>query len=379
MQKAFLTFNKKIKTVYTRLNSSNVVPDFLKKAYFPSLDGWRAVAIILVVLGHSKFTVSDTSLYYRICNIFIYADLGVKLFFVLSGFLITTLLMKEMIANQKINFKIFFIKRVLRIFPVFYLYLIVIAILNHFLNLGLISDHFLGPLLYINNFSFFQPTWLTGHSWSLAVEEQFYIIWPFTFVFFGKNLWIFCLTFILVVPIMKVIWYYFPAYHEILLGPFIDSADSIFSGALLAILSFKGFFNSKQKIWTINGLTACLILIITMSMFSMHSGYLRFIFYANTNLICNFCICVLIIKTLIIEKSRLYSILNHPLMLKLGIISYSLYIWQQLFIMPTGFYNNRISIFGFPFNIIGAVTAAFISYYFFERYMLKLKVKLINQ
>lgn len=333
----------------------------------------------MVVIGHTKFTVSNTSLYYKICDILIYADLGVKIFFVLSGFLITTLLMKEFIANKKINFKIFFLKRILRIFPVFYLYLVVIAILNYSLNLGLISDHFLGPLLYVNNFSFFQRTWLTGHSWSLAVEEQFYIIWPFTFVFLRKTLWMFCLILILSAPVMKVVWYYFPDYQEILLKPFIDSADSIFSGALLAILSFKGFFNSKQMIWKINGLSFVAILTIIFSMYCVHRGYLGFIFYANTNTICNICICFLILKTVIVTKSWFYSVLNHRLMLKLGVISYSLYIWQQLFIIPTGSYDNYNSIFVFPINIIGALTAALISYYFFEKHILKLKAKFINQ
>lgn len=139
------------------------MPDFLPHAYLPSLDGWRAVAIVMVVLGHAKLTVSSTSLYYKFAEIFIYAELGVRIFFVLSGFLITSLLIKEFITNGKINIKHFFIKRVLRIFPVLYLYLVVVFILNQIFDLGLISDHFIGPIFYINNFSFFSGTWLTGH------------------------------------------------------------------------------------------------------------------------------------------------------------------------------------------------------------------------
>ncbi|RZL38593.1 MAG: acyltransferase, partial [Pedobacter sp.] len=104
----------KINDIRAQLNAEFSIPDFLHKNYLPSLDGWRAVAIILVILGHAKLTVSEGSFYYQFVETFIYAELGVRIFFVLSGFLITTLLIKEHINKGRINIKRFFIRRTLR-------------------------------------------------------------------------------------------------------------------------------------------------------------------------------------------------------------------------------------------------------------------------
>jgi len=349
------------------------MPDFLTHAYLPSLDGWRAVAIVMVVLGHAKLTVSSTSLYYKFAEIFIYAELGVRIFFVLSGFLITSLLIKEFITNGKINIKHFFIKRVLRIFPVLYLYLVVVFILNQIFDLGLISDHFIGPIFYINNFSFFSGTWLTGHTWSLAVEEQFYIIWPFLFSILTKKLWLFCLIMILSIPLFKVFWYYYPAYQELTLAPFISNADAIFSGALLAILSYKKFFNINQKIWKIKGLDLLFISIIFISTYCVHRGYLGLLFYPSSSTICNVMICLLLLRTIINSGTLLYKFLNKKVMIQLGLISYSLYIWQQLFLIPRNGYGNKLSVLNFPLNIIIAIVVSYISFNCYEKYFLKLK------
>ncbi|KQN30873.1 hypothetical protein ASE92_19235 [Pedobacter sp. Leaf41] len=96
------------------------------------MDGWRAVAIMMVILGHFMLTLEPGSIIHTILKLTAIGGLGVKIFFVLSGFLITTLLIKEKIKYTRINLKKFFIRRVLRIIPVLYLYLIVIFFVNHF-------------------------------------------------------------------------------------------------------------------------------------------------------------------------------------------------------------------------------------------------------
>lgn len=373
-----MIIKKEIHKINQQLKVPFSTPDFLDKAYLPSLDGWRAVAIIIVILGHAKLTVSPTSLYYKFAETFIYAELGVKIFFVLSGFLITTLLIKEFIKNGKINISHFFLKRVLRIFPVLHLYLVVILILNQIFNLGLNSDHFLGPILYINNFNIFSGTWLTGHTWSLAVEEQFYLIWPLLFSLLTKNLWIFCLTIILAVPLLKVLWYFRPSYYEPTAGPFLANADAIFSGALLAILAFKSFFKKNKKIWTRKGIDLVFISIIFISVFCVNRGYFGLLFYPCSSTICNIMICLLFLRTIIGTKTLLYKFLNKRAMIHLGLISYSLYIWQQLFLVPTDNYAGRFNTIRFPLNIIVALIIAYLSYHYFEKYFLKFKGKYIK-
>ncbi|HMC86217.1 MAG TPA: acyltransferase family protein, partial [Chitinophagaceae bacterium] len=111
-------------------------------------------------------------------------QLGVKLFFVISGFLITTLLIKEKIKTNTINLKKFYIRRFLRIFPVFYLFLIVIIVLNFVLHLAIPWYIFLTAALYLTNFFIYQTHWTMVHFWSLSVEEQYYLVWP---ALFKKN------------------------------------------------------------------------------------------------------------------------------------------------------------------------------------------------
>ncbi|RYF10509.1 MAG: hypothetical protein EOO42_22510, partial [Flavobacteriales bacterium] len=92
-----LTFSKVYNYLGSHINTDFSIPYFLDKTYFPSLNGWRAIAISLVILGHSKFVYDHDSTFYKFAEIFIYAELGVRIFFILSGFLITSLLIKQSI------------------------------------------------------------------------------------------------------------------------------------------------------------------------------------------------------------------------------------------------------------------------------------------
>lgn len=365
-------------TLLKKLNSSYVTPEFLDKNHFPSLDGWRAVAIILVVVGHSAFTVPKTSIYNQFVSTFIYASCGVRIFFVLSGFLITSLLIKEYIKHKKINIKHFFIKRTLRIFPVLYLYLLTLFIINYIYDLDLKLDYFLGPLLYVNNFNIFKETWLTGHTWSLAVEEQFYLIWPFIFFYLSSKAWKFCLAMILSIPFLNIWWHYNPTFQQIALRPFIANADAIFTGSLFAILSFKGFFNKNQKIWS-NKLSISVTPFIVLTIYYfMSRGIFGKVLLPFGSITLNVFIVFLLLQSMLNSNTFIYRFLNRNFMVKIGLISYSLYIWQQLFIIPFNFYPNLKSWFIFPLNILFSFLMAYISYHFFEKYFLQMKSKFIT-
>ncbi|RZJ77731.1 MAG: acyltransferase, partial [Flavobacterium sp.] len=137
----------------------------LKCKTIPSLNGWRAFAVMIVILGHLKSTLQPQSTLYSLLDNLVFPEFGVRIFFVLSGFLITTLLVKEKEKRGKINIKNFFIRRFLRIVPVLWLYLLVVAGLNHLFRFDLSLSHFLGPFFYLNNFNFFPGVWLLGHTW----------------------------------------------------------------------------------------------------------------------------------------------------------------------------------------------------------------------
>lgn len=148
-----------------------------KYSYIPSLDGMRAVAFFIVFLSHAGITM-------------IPGGFGVTVFFFISGYLITTLLRREFELKRTISLKFFFIRRMLRIWPAFYLVLFVGAALTQ-LNLlegKIILSAFLSQCLhYANYYSIYYggagQTAGSGVYWSLAVEEHFYLMLPLLYIF----------------------------------------------------------------------------------------------------------------------------------------------------------------------------------------------------
>jgi len=365
---------KIIKQATEPINSSYSTPDFLDKNHLPSLDGWRAMAVLIVILGHFRLTLTEGNLVREFLKITIFAELGVKMFFVLSGFLITTLLIKEKLIYGKINILNFFIRRFLRIFPVLYLYLAVVYVVNYAFDLNLIPDHFIAPLLYINNFNFFNKTWLTGHTWSLAVEEQFYLIWPFFFKF-SKSKILICASILILIPLLKVICYLFPALSNTLLIPFLMPAGSIFTGCFLSLIVFKKKTESFKSIY--RNFKEPYLLILILILYIIHycttKGLLGRFILPFGDLTTDFCISFLLLFSIIKEESLFFRILNSTFFKKIGLISYSLYIWQQLFIINMGEYPSYETHLFFPVNLTLTFLVAFLSYYLFEKPILKFK------
>lgn len=341
----------------------------------PSLNGWRAIAVTLVILGHLKLTQPNNSIIYKILDFLIDPGFGVRIFFVLSGFLITTLLIKEKHKTGKINIRNFFIRRFLRIAPVLWLYLIVIAILNQLFRFNLTLLHFLGPLLYVNNFNFFPGIWLVGHTWSLAVEEQFYLIWPFLFKY-AKNILYIGLFFILITPIIIIVTYFKPQSSTILLAPFFKPAAAIFTGAVLAFIWSKNFYQININKYLKRFAFYLLILMALLISILRHYFIFGTVLSPGGDTLLNPIICYLIVFSILTERhTPVYKILNHPMVIKIGILSYSIYIWQQLFIIPKGMFSNWGQYFAFPVNILVIAIVAWLSHHYFEQPFLKLKYK----
>ncbi len=154
-----------------------------KKRYYPAIDGLRALAILLVVFLHN----------FGFLNYFFFGWLGVDLFFVISGFLITGILMDS--VGQTGYLKNFYMRRVLRIFPVYYLALFIclyllprIPSLNY--DPGYYYDNQFYMWTYLQNWLFIfkapDSNQMLLHTWSLAVEEQFYLFWPLVILLLRK-------------------------------------------------------------------------------------------------------------------------------------------------------------------------------------------------
>ena len=142
------------------------VPDVLKQPHFAGLDGLRGISILVVLACHLAVHTPYID--------YFSGDIGVETFFVISGFLITSLLLKEKVKRRKVSFRNFYIRRFLRIVPVAYLFLLALMLLNNYLKLNTSGFDFLTAFLYIKNVPFHKyPDWYTGHFWTLSVEEQY--------------------------------------------------------------------------------------------------------------------------------------------------------------------------------------------------------------
>lgn len=165
-----------------------------KKIYFRNLDALRTIAFLLVFWQHAfgrySIDLKNVGFNETLANkIFYTGGAGVYIFFVLSGFLITYLLVEEKKKNGKINLLYFYGRRTLRIWPLYYLICINgIFIFPLLTNSFSFSGDALLNLSFLNNFDpKVSKSAVTGIAWSVAIEEQFYLLWPIIFTFFKRR------------------------------------------------------------------------------------------------------------------------------------------------------------------------------------------------
>lgn len=201
--------------------------------YFPALTGFRGMAAIFILLFHSMLP------WFKALWI------GVPLFFVLSGFLITRILLQNKTTNN--YFKAFYFKRALRIFPIYYLALF-ISVLWGFLVKADLSQ-LLIFLFYLQNFSIsqgVQPDYCYGlmnHTWSLSVEELFYLMWPFLVLISNKKLFIWMTVSIgacsVIYKVVLIGFFYTTHSDQLWMLSMAGNIDGLMAGALLGILSLN--------------------------------------------------------------------------------------------------------------------------------------------
>src|SRR4051812_33530313 len=141
----------------------------------PSLDGLRAISIAFVLFAHlagtRNFPASRV-----VGKIVDFGALGVHVFFVISGYLITRLLLEELERRQRISLGRFYLRRTLRIFPPYYAFILALVAAQALGWLQLASRDVMHAMTYTSNY-YLERSWFTGHTWSLSVEEQFYLLW----------------------------------------------------------------------------------------------------------------------------------------------------------------------------------------------------------
>ncbi|HEY2582764.1 MAG TPA: acyltransferase, partial [Mucilaginibacter sp.] len=207
------------------------------------------------------------------------------------------------------------------------------------------------------------------HFWSLSVEEQFYLFWPAFLILFKRHLKIVLGILIVYSVIIRVIAYKFPGYELITLSPFFIYSDAIFIGAFGGIIFFEKPEIFRHRIFR-SPLTqlAALGTFLLFVYFTEH-GMLAIISLPFGRSIISFAILFLIAAYIIPSDSIIFKMLNNKAVVHIGILSYSIYIWQEFFFLGEikGWWRQ------FPYNILVIYVASLASYYLWEKQFLKIK------
>ena len=340
-----------------------------KTISIPSLDGLRALAVASVILFHCKTPVLDSAPW---LTPFANGSLGVTCFFVISGLLITRLLLDELGESGRIDLSRFYIRRSFRIFPAFYAYLLVVAVLGliHFAPIDLKS--FIYAATYVRNYAPHPTVVLLEHTWSLSVEEQFYLLWPACLFFFSPRT---CLRIaglaILLAPLSRLLTYAFvPSMRDHINFMLHTRLDAIMVGAFLSLSQHQNVFKRlratlAKPVWL---LPVALYFLFEQTLEAHYRG--AFSLTAGFSLDALACGIVILYATTT-PNSWLGKLLNLRWLRHLGVISYSLYLWQQLFTV-----GNAVR---FPLNLIAILVCAEASYWLIERPFLKLRNRVVRQ
>lgn len=348
-------------------SNGDTSPNNNKSEYLPTLDGWRAIAIVLVLIYHSNN--GEKKAWWQDYSI---GHLGVGIFFSLSGFLICSKILSDFDRSKFWNLKNFYIRRFFRIIPAAWVFILTLLITGFIWNIANLKE-ILSSVFFLRNYVSGGAGYYTSHFWSLAVEEHFYLLFPPTLALLGirRSIWIFpviSLTSALLrnfgLQIAEQSGIYLPP------GTFFWSKshvrmDSLLWGCWWALI-IKQFpqFCSKIKFLPLLFISSLVIVfsLTLASPVSLHSFFLP----------------IIILATVLNPKWRFSEFLELRPIKWFGKLSYSIYLWQQLFFVqkPELFIDAIQPLQYFPSNLFAVITLASLSYYLIELPFIRLGRKL---
>lgn len=378
------------------------------RVHFKNLDAIRFLAAFLVVMHHMQFfKVEDGVSSWRFLSHFLEdaGRVGVNLFFVLSGFLISYLLMKENDQTGGINFKNFYIRRILRIWPLYLAYGIILTVLSPFImhKLGIAalgdSHTILTNLLFLLLFAvniqlafFPYNKGILEITWSVCIEEQFYLIWPLLLILFRKRLKLLfvvmlsigflCKTLCLVLP------YFFPAKFTVLqlfginYVLLFDKLELFGMGMFAAYMLFNR--ESYSKLFDVilkPGIQWFMLIITILVMLSVIKVPVLSKYYYDHFI--HAALFGYLMLMAVAPNSILH--LEYPLLKVLGKVSYGIYLFhapvcQLLLIVFMKVFGHapNVVVYEILYPLTGLIATcgvAYLSYELYEKHFLKLKTK----
>ncbi len=312
----------------------------------PSLDGLRAISITLVMVSHLvKWKhISGAMLE-------VYGTVGVFIFFVLSGYLITNILLGEYKRTSTISLWNFYIRRAFRIFPAAFVFLAVVSIV-YWKQMSWF--HIVAAVFYFANMDLKRP-WMFGHLWSLSIEEQFYLLWPFALKKWYRRRTLVVLGGFWIAPVFQTVLYAFKVRNG-LLGSLPLYSSHLAVGCLLAILA--------PRLPRIRRSIALLMLgaLILIPFFDANTRVRTLFSLFALSPLLDVAAAGLVLHVIQFP----YRALNWRPVAWLGRISYSLYLWQELFCSNAALHGGYVL-------ILPSVVCACLSFYLVEQPMLRIR------
>ena len=348
---------------------SDIAPTSTLKGYIPTLDGWRAVAIIAVMASHAGHSYSAPlgrdSFFDRIAS----GTHGVNLFFAISGLLITSRLLEEWDTAGHVSLKRFYTRRAFRILPPALLYLGCVALLGALGLLPVVWSEFVAAMLFFRNYlpAILGPNgagFFTSHYWSLGVEEHFYLFWPALLLLAGRKR---ALPVAIVVAVLVAVWRHIEAWREIMLynaiqPTYFARSDTRIDSIMWGVVAALALSRPEVRALVERYLSTIVILAFVALYGAIVYRYgTRPTFWEAT------IVPVIIVGTVLRPRSMLGRVLENPVMRWIGRLSYSLYLWEFFFVYYPGVPITLGVWQTFPVNLIAAVVCAAASYYLVER------------
>lgn len=335
------------------------------KRRIPSLDGLRVVAIGLVMCSHQLLHVPGVPLrWWFSAN----AYLGVSLFFCLSGYLITTLLLDEVDETGTLDLRRFYVRRFLRIVPPFYAYIAAIAVL------GLSDWHsVVAAATFTQGYSPWGKNLFLAHSWSLSIEEQFYVLWPAALLLLGRRRATkVAITLLFASPLVRVATHFAPLpgyWDEFVLH---SRLDGLMIGCCAALLRDEAWFERwRHRLASpaAAGTGTMVALVLSPLLTYAFRGRYMVPFGYSLNGLALVTVMLYVVQE---PDTWIGRCLNWRPVVHAGMISYGLYLWQQLFLMgPRGSLVRS-----FPLNLALTLAAAEISWWTIEAWSRRLRDRL---